>query len=88
MSGYRDDGDAGLVHVGARYYEPQVGRFVTRDTDLDEHPYLYCEHNPVNALDPSGHDAGWALRGRDDPWGIGGGGNGGGIPIIIISITK
>ena len=55
-SGYRNDGDAGLMHVGARYYDAQVGRFVTRDTFLDQKPYLYCEHNPVNALDPSGHD--------------------------------
>jgi RHS repeat-associated protein len=53
--GYRNDGDAGLMHVGARYYDAQVGRFITRDTVLSEHPYLYCEHDPVNAVDPSGH---------------------------------
>jgi RHS repeat-associated protein len=55
-SGYRNDGDAGLMHVGARYYDSQVGRFVTRDTVLTEHPYLYCEHDPINAVDPGGHD--------------------------------
>jgi RHS repeat-associated protein len=54
-SGYRTDGDAGLVKVGARYYDPQVGSFTTRDTYLDQKPYLYCEHDPVNGLDPSGH---------------------------------
>jgi RHS repeat-associated protein len=54
-SGYRNDGDAGLMHVGARYYDAQVGRFITRDTELDQKPYLYCEHDPVNNLDPSGH---------------------------------
>ncbi len=53
--GYRTDGDAGLMHVGARYYDAQVGRFITRDTVLSEHPYLYCEHDAVNAVDPSGH---------------------------------
>ncbi|MCX6360085.1 MAG: hypothetical protein NT029_09770, partial [Armatimonadetes bacterium] len=53
--GYRNDGDAGLMHVGARYYDAQVGRFITRDTVLSEHPYLYCEHEPVGAVDPSGH---------------------------------
>jgi len=52
--GYRDDGDAGLLHVGARYYDPQVGRFISRDPVLSEHPYLYCEHEPVNSVDPSG----------------------------------
>ncbi len=55
-SGYRDDGDAGLAHVGARYYDSQVGRFITRDTELDQKPYLYCEHDAVNHLDPSGHN--------------------------------
>jgi len=41
--------------VGARYYDPQVGRFISRDTVLSEHPYLYCEHEPVMRVDPSGH---------------------------------
>ena len=40
--------------MGARYYDPQVGRFISRDAVLSEHPYLYCEHEPVNAVDPSG----------------------------------
>ena len=54
-SGYRNDGDAGLVKVGARYYDPQVGSFTTRDTYLGQKPYIYCEHDLVNAVDPSGH---------------------------------
>ena len=54
-SGYRNDGDAGLMHVGARYYDAQVGLFITRDTELDQKPYLYCHHDPVNYLDPTGH---------------------------------
>jgi len=33
-----------------------VGRFISRDAVLSEHPYLYCEHEPVNAVDPSGDD--------------------------------
>ena len=57
QSGYRTEGDAGLSQVGARYYDPQVGRFVTRDTYLDQKPYLYCEHDPINSVDPSGHDS-------------------------------
>jgi RHS repeat-associated protein len=54
-SGYRDDGDAGLTHVGARYYDATVGRFITRDNYIDQKPYTYCEGDPVNSLDPSGH---------------------------------
>ncbi len=53
-SGDESQGDAGLIHVGARYYDAQVGRFTSRDTELDQHPYLYCEHDPVNGIDPSG----------------------------------
>jgi RHS repeat-associated protein len=55
--GYRNDGDAGLMHVGARYYDAEGGRFITRDTVLSEHPYLYCEHEPVSRVDPSGDEA-------------------------------
>ena len=48
------------MHVGARYYDAQVGRLITRDTVLTQKPYLYCEHDPVNAVDPTGHD--WKRR--------------------------
>ena len=58
-SGYRNDGDAGLMHVGARYYDAQVGRFITRDTNLSQHPYAYCAHDPANRVDPSGHEWRW-----------------------------
>jgi hypothetical protein len=34
------DSDTGLLHVGARYDDPQVGRFISRDAVLSEHPYL------------------------------------------------
>jgi RHS repeat-associated protein len=54
-AGYRSDGDTGIYLLGARYYDPQVGRFLTRDTYLDQKPYLYCDHDPINHLDPSGH---------------------------------
>lgn len=53
-SGYRNDGDAGLIHVGARFYDPQIGRFTSRDTELDQHPYNYCEHDAINLTDPTG----------------------------------
>ena len=60
-SGYRSDGDgpAGFTafqKVGARYYDPLFGRFITRDTDLSQKPYAYCGGDPVNNTDPTGHD--------------------------------
>jgi RHS repeat-associated protein len=74
-SGYRTEGDAGLQYVGARFYDPQVGRFITRDTEIDEHAYLYCDHDPVNGVDPSGHLAkrGGGGATGDDEQGDGGG---------------
>ena len=50
------------VYLRARYYQPSVGRFITRDTytgesdeSLSLHLYTYCENDSVNAWDPSGH---------------------------------
>ena len=54
-SGYRTEGDVGLTLVGCRFYDAQVGRFISRDTYLNQKPYAYCDGDPVNALDPSGH---------------------------------
>ncbi|MDE2125529.1 MAG: RHS repeat-associated core domain-containing protein [Armatimonadetes bacterium] len=51
---YQSDGDAGLQHVGARYYDPQVGRFASRDSMLDQIPYAYCGGEPNGFVDPSG----------------------------------
>ncbi len=74
-SGYRQDGVApvglpgsySLQKVGARYYDPAVGGFLTRDTDLSQSPYAYCDGDPVNRVDPSGHHGipwwGWGLGG-------------------------
>ena len=44
----------GLTLVGCRFYDAQVGRFITRDTYLDQAPYAYCDGDPVNAVDLSG----------------------------------
>jgi RHS repeat-associated protein len=51
-SRYRNDGDAGLTHVGARYYDAQVGRFVTRDTVLSGLVRPCRGHEPATRRDP------------------------------------
>ncbi len=62
QSGYRMDGssggggDCGLVKVGARYYDPAVGRFTSRDSDITQSAYVYCDGDPINHTDPSGHE--------------------------------
>src|SRR5205085_113362 len=57
----------GLLHIGARYFNPSSGRFATRDTMLNQHPFLYCTHDPVNWLDPTGHNAIWDVTKRVAP---------------------
>ena len=58
------DQETGEVYLRARYYEPEMGRFLTRDTYTGEeddplslHLYTYCGNDGVNAWDPSGHDS-------------------------------
>ena len=58
------DESSGLYYLNARYYNPEMGRFISRDTyeGKNEEPsslhlYLYCANDPVNYVDPSGHDA-------------------------------
>jgi RHS repeat-associated protein len=52
--GYRNDQDAGLLHVGARYYEVETGRFIQKDYWLDLNRYSYVKNNPIELIDPDG----------------------------------
>ena len=74
--GYRNDNDAGLLHVGARYYEVETGRWVQKDPLLGDilnsqtlNRYGYCQNNPINALDPTGNKT-WRDVGRGIFWAI------------------
>lgn len=45
----------GLYHLGARYYDPNLGRFTQTDpSGQEKNPYLYAEGDPVNRIDPRG----------------------------------
>ena len=53
----REPDETGLVHMRARYYDPALGRFVSRDPaglSGGLNAYAYCGNNPVNCTDPSG----------------------------------
>jgi len=61
--GEQYDPDLGLYYLRARYYNPQTGRFLSRDPEDGKavdpaslHKYLYAGGNPVNRIDPSGKD--------------------------------
>ncbi|MBU7022497.1 MAG: PD40 domain-containing protein, partial [Theionarchaea archaeon] len=53
--------ETGLYYYGARYYDPVIGRFISRDplTGKTESPqtlnrYAYCRNNPLTYTDPAG----------------------------------
>ncbi|GGY12921.1 hypothetical protein GCM10010326_00040 [Streptomyces xanthochromogenes] len=54
------DADSGLTHLGAREYDPAIGRFISVDPLLEtDKPqsltgYTYAENNPVTLSDPTG----------------------------------
>jgi RHS repeat-associated protein len=63
-----NDGDAltalGLSQLGARIYDPVIGRFLSRDpiliprTAATTNPYAFAMNDPMNSADPTGLDNG------------------------------
>jgi RHS repeat-associated protein len=61
-AGYRYDKETGLYYLQSRYYNPEMGRFLTRDVfegflneTLSVNKYVYTENNPVMSIDPDGY---------------------------------
>lgn len=61
-AGYQTDAATGLDYLRARYYNPELGQFTSRDsyegdasTPLSRNPYVYATASPVDNIDPSGH---------------------------------
>lgn len=46
---------SGLYYYGARYYDPDLARFISPDSMEGPNRYEYAKNNPVNMIDPSGH---------------------------------
>ncbi len=66
FTGELQDGTSGLVYLRARWYQPQQGRFTSRDPfagfptqPYSQHPYQYAYSNPVLLRDPTGRCIGW-----------------------------
>jgi RHS repeat-associated protein len=63
FTGAYQDANTKLIHLGARWYDPNTGRFTQQDgithiTDLTQgNRYAYTGDNPVNFTDPSGNSA-------------------------------
>jgi len=61
-TGHRYDAESGLIYMGARYYDPELGRFISPDIIIPDpgnpqalNRYSYVYNNPVNNTDPTGH---------------------------------
>jgi len=58
FTGREYDSETGMYFYRARYYDPKVGRFVTKDligfAGGDVNLYAYVRNNPVLWIDPSG----------------------------------
>jgi RHS repeat-associated protein len=68
-------GGEGLSYYGARWYDPQVGRFVSADTLVPSpgnlqafNRYSYVKNQPLNRIDPTGHADAVAPDGGAPPW--------------------
>jgi RHS repeat-associated protein len=62
FTGQKLDG-SGLYYYGARYYDPQIGLFLSADTLVpdpgvvfDYNRYMYVRGNPMRLVDPTGHE--------------------------------
>jgi RHS repeat-associated protein len=67
FTGARFDGTIGLYQMGARWYDPALGRWIQADTIVpnptnpqDLNRYTYVRNNPLRYTDPSGH---WIFEG-------------------------
>ena len=55
--GHYSDDETGLVYMRARYYDPNIGRFVSQDPAGDGlNWFTYCANNPVNGIDSDGRE--------------------------------
>ena len=65
--GYYFDSDTGLYYLKARYYNPEIGRWINADDTanlgvdgsiLSYNLFTYCLNNPVNRFDVDGN---WSM---------------------------
>ena len=73
FTGHYFDTETNLYYAKARYFDPELGRFLSQDSYLGElteppslHRYLYAWDRPTYFVDPDGHDVDLAERARQE----------------------
>ncbi|VEN74546.1 hypothetical protein EPICR_40128 [Candidatus Desulfarcum epimagneticum] len=61
FTGHEHIDDMGIIHMNGRVYDPEIGRFLSPDTFIQDpcnsqsfNRYTYCLNNPLQYTDPSG----------------------------------
>ena len=62
--GYYYDAETGFYYLESRYYDPNTGRFINADGQLNngllgKNMYAYCGNNPIMYVDSTGRDIDW-----------------------------
>jgi RHS repeat-associated protein len=64
FTGHELDEETGLIYAKARFYDPDIGRFLTQDSFLGDvsnvpslHRYFYAHENPLKFLDVNGRQS-------------------------------
>lgn len=73
--GYYYDTETGFYYLQSRYYCPKIGRFLNADNLMSDvggvilgcNVFAYCQNNPINKYDPTGH---WSKRAERIGFGI------------------
>ena len=81
FTGHEKDEETGLIYAKARFYDPDIGRFLTQDSFLGDvgnvpslHRYAYANANPVRFVDRTGRqsdeveEGGSLLQAIDEFW--------------------
>lgn len=84
------DHNTGLVQFGARWYDPQVGRWISKDPikfEGGDNLYSYVLNNPVNLIDSSGLSP-LAISNEGAGHASAGGGGGAVAPLIFKELAE